>query len=153
MTLTVTVHDHVLDDVTVALRSHTAIPSVQITAILMSRRVRPAVRGWTGTPNQKSTPQHPPTPNVVIRSRQHRGKAVDANPNRPGRRCIALGCAGRALVGDRPATTTTFVQKLRQLSEPHCLGELAPAVWENPLTAERTGCGRDQLPQSSFSAA
>jgi hypothetical protein len=61
-------------------------------------------------------------------------------------RRIAFGCAGRTLAGDGPATTTTFVWKPRRLSETPCLGELAPAVWANPLAAEGTGCGRGHRP-------
>jgi hypothetical protein len=103
----------------------------------MPHRARPAVRGWTGTPNEKSTTQHPPDREMsepghpghrTARPRQQRGRAVDANPDGPGRRRSAIGCAGRTLVGDGPTTTTAFVQKLLQLSDPHCLGEVAPAA-------------------------
>jgi hypothetical protein len=84
-----------------------------------------------------------------------RRRAVDAHPDRPGWRRIAFGCAGLALVGDGPATTTMFVLRLHQLSAPACLGELAPVVLENRVAGEETEADDVDAAnsRSSFSAA
>jgi hypothetical protein len=94
VTFTLKVHD-VLDDATVAWRSNHGYrdaASHEAGSPGVAWNPQREIHASTST---ESEPRHPG--HRVAQSRPNRGMAVDANPDRPGRRLIAFGCAGPCL--------------------------------------------------------